>query len=221
MRHFITLLLVFSFSMTIQSQMIRVNGYETALSPKTSAELPEELKKIEHKKYLTQDYKPAYIDDFEEQTFLRYNIYEDQMQFIKGGNLYDLQKEVGRTIRFTDNTVYQVYQLNGKEQFFLIHTSGDYSLLAKHSVRFVEGKKATTGYNKDKPADFKRKKDKLYLMVSGKGLVEVPKKKKDFYKLFGSDSGTVKNYMNKNKLSFKKAKDVKKVVQFLNGLQQK
>lgn len=218
MRHFITLLLAFSFSMTIQSQMIRVNGYETALSPKTFTELPEELKKIQHKKYLTQDYKPAYVDDFEEQTFLRYNIYEDQMQFVKGGNLYDLQKEVGRTIRFTDNTVYQVYQLNGKEQFFLVHISGNYSLLAKQSVRFVEGKKATTGYNKDKPADFKRKKDKLYLTVSGKGLVEVPKKKKDFYQLFGANSNAIKDYMKENKLSYKRDKDVKKVVQFLNGL---
>ena len=51
--------------------MIRVNGYETILSPKESESIPEELVNIQYKKYLTQDYKPALVDDFKQKAFLR------------------------------------------------------------------------------------------------------------------------------------------------------
>jgi len=198
--------------------MIRVNGYETILSPKGAESIPEELKKIQYKKYVTQDYKPAFVDDFKEKAFLRYNIFDDQMEFVKDDNIYYLKKEAGRKIRFTDNTLYEVYPSNGKPQFFLVHRDGKNALLAKQVVKFIEAKQATSGYDSNKPADYKRRKDELYLVLDGKGLVKLPSKKKDFFKLFGSNSGAVKDYMKKNKLGTKKVKDLKKVVQFLNEL---
>ena len=69
-----------------------------------------------------------------------------------------------------------------------------------------------------KPADYKRRKDELYIAFDDSGIVEVPSKKKEFYNIFGSNSSAVKSHMKKNKLSHKKVDDLKKVVQFLNGL---
>lgn len=218
MKRFLLLLFAVSLSSTVFSQMIRVNGYETILSPKESENIPEELVKIQYKKYHSQDYKPAFVDDFKQKAFLRYNIFEDQMEFIKDDNVYYLKKEQGRKVRFINNTLYKVYASNGKPQFFLVHADGKNSLLAKQVVKFIEAKKATSGYGSDKPADYKRRRDELYLVMDGKGLVKVPSKKKDFYKVFGSNASSVKDYMKKNKLGTKKVQDLKKVVQFLNGL---
>lgn len=218
MKRFLVFLLVFSFSYSINAQMVRVNGYEQILSPKAAEDIPEDLKKIQYKKYLFQDYKPAYVDDFKERAFLRYNIFEDQMEFVKDDNIYYLKKETGRKIRFSDNTTYEVYGLNGKPQFFLVHVEGKNSLLSRQIVRFIEAREATSGYDTGKPADFKRRKDELYMILSDKGLVKVPTKKKEFYKIFGANSAAVKSHMKKNKLGYKKAKDLIKVVQFLNNL---
>lgn len=165
MKRFLLLLFAVSLSSTVFSQMIRVNGYETILSPKDSESIPEELVKIQYKKYLSQDYKPALVDDFKQKAFLRYNIFDDQMEFIKDDNIYYLKKETGRKIRFMDNTLYKVYPFKGKPQFFFVHRDGKNTLLARQVVKFIEAKKATSGYGSDKPADYKRRKDELYLVL--------------------------------------------------------
>jgi hypothetical protein len=203
--------------MALQSQTINVNGFETVLNPTGNNDESDELKKIQHKKYVTQDYKPAYVDDFKQKAFLRYNIFDDEMEFMKGDNTYYLKKEVGRKVTFDNNTSYEVFELNGDLNFFLVHQKGKNSLLAKQIVKFYEGREASSGYDKAKPADFKRKSDVLYILINGNNLVQVPSKKKDFYTVFGSNATAIKNYMKENKLSFKKTEDLKKVVGYLNS----
>lgn len=217
MKQFALLLFVCISSMALQSQTINVNGFETVLNPTGNNDESDELKKIQHKKYVTQDYKPAYVDDFKQKAFLRYNIFDDEMEFMKGDNTYYLKKEVGRKVTFDNNTSYEVFELNGDLNFFLVHQKGKNSLLAKQIVKFYEGREASSGYDKAKPADFKRKSDVLYILINGNNLVQVPSKKKDFYTVFGSNATAIKNYMKENKLSFKKTEDLKKVVGYLNS----
>ena len=195
-----------------------MNGYETILNPKSSENLSEELKKIQHKKYLSQDYKPAFVDDFDQKAFLRYNIFEDEMEFVKDENIYYVQKAVGRKIRFTDNSLYRVYALNGKLQFFLVHKDGKNVLLGKHLIKFVEAKKTNSSYGSDKPADFKRRKDELYLAIDNKTLVKLSKKKKEFYNAFGDKAGQIKSYIKKNKLKHQSMKDLKNIIAYYNTL---
>lgn len=208
----------FAFSLSVDAQMIRVNGYEQILSPKEAEEVPADLQAIQYKKYLSQDYKPAYVDDFKQRAFLRYNIHEDQMEFVKDDKIYYLKKEVGRKVRFADNTKYLVYGLDGEPQFFLVHSEGKNMLLAKQVVRYVEAREPNSGYDSGTPADYKRRKDELYLAVEGKDLVAIPRKKKPFFKIFGDDASAIKDYMKKNKLGYKKVSDLKNIVAFYNTL---
>jgi hypothetical protein len=177
----------------------------------------EEIHKILEKRYITQAYNPAYIDDFKQDAYLRYNAFDDQMEFVKKETTYYLKKELGRTVNFASlNQLYKVYSISGDLSFFLVHTEGKSSLLAKQSVRFIEAKKATTTYGKDKPASYKRISDELYLALNNTTLVKLPTKKKEFYKTFGSKASEIKSYMKKNKLSYKKVEDLKKVVAHFN-----
>ncbi len=216
MRQFLLILVSIFLSISSYTQVIQVNGLPTVLT--TTGEIPDDLKAIQHKKYLSQDYKPSYVDDMKERAFLRYNIYDDQMEFIKDGTIYYLVKDEGRRVRFADKTTYRVYDFNGKKSFFLIHSEGKNSLIAKLSVRFVEAKKAGSGYEADKPADFKRRKDELYFVLPNKGIIKVPSKKKEFFNLFGSESSSIKDYMMKNKLNYKKSKDLKMLVTYMNTI---
>ena len=219
MRQIFSLLIaVLAISFTTNAQQIRVNGFEQMLNPTSKAAVPDEFKAIEHKKYVSQDYKPAYVDDFKQRAFLRYNIYEDQMEFVKDDNIYYLKKDIGRLVRFSDNTKYTVKELNGDAQFFLVHQDGKNILLAKQTVRFIEAKEPETGYDARKPADYKRRKDELYLAKEGKELVSIPRKKKVFYGIFGDKASDIKSYVKKNKLGYKKAKDLKKIIAYYNTL---
>lgn len=215
MRQFLFLFLAFLINYSVYSQVININGMPTVLT--TTDDVPDDLKAIQYKKYAFKDYKACYVDDNKERAFLRYNIFDDQMEFVKDGNIYYLVKDEGRYVRFADNTNYKVYNLNGEKGFFLVHSDGKNALVAKQGVRFVEAKKAQSGYEADKPADYKRRKDVLYFDLEGKGLVKVPTKKKEFFSVFGSNSTEVKSFMKKNKVGYKKEKDLKKILNFLNS----
>ena len=216
MKQFLFIFAAILCSISTYSQVININGFPTVLT--TTGEVPDDLKAIQYKKYVSQEYKPAYVDEFKQRAFLRYNIFDDQMEFVKDANIYYLQKDEGRKVKFADNTTYKVYNLNGDNHFFLVHVDGKNSLVGKLVVKFIEAKKATSGYEQDKPADYKRRKDILYFALDGRGLVKVPTKKKDFYNVFGANSSAVKSYMKKNKLGYKKERDLKKIVNYLNTL---
>jgi hypothetical protein len=220
MKHILGILVaVFAFSFTANAQLINVNGYQQILNPVDAEEVPEGLKAIQFKKYLTKDYKPAHVDDFDQKAFLRYNIHEDQMEFVKGDNIYYLKKDVGRKVRFDNNQSYIVYNFEGEPHFFLSHVEGKNKLVARQIVKFVEERKAETAYDRDKPADYKRKKDELYIQLDGQEeFTKVPRKKKDFYAMFGSKTSDVKAYMKKNKLGYKNVEDLKQVITFYNTL---
>ena len=140
------------------------------------------------------------------------------MENVKDDNIYYLKKDIGRLVRFSDNTKYTVKELNGDAQFFLVHQDGKNILLAKQTVRFIEAKEPETGYDARKPADYKRRKDELYLAKEGKELVSIPRKKKVFYGIFGDKASDIKSYVKKNKLGYKKAKDLKKIIAYYNTL---
>jgi hypothetical protein len=212
------LVAVFVFSSTANAQQINVNGYQQILNPVDNQDIPVALKAIQFKKYLSKDFKPAHIDDFDQKAFLRYNIHEDQMEFVKGNNTYYLKKDVGRKVRFDNNQTYVVHELDGELHFFLAHVDGKNKLLARQIVKFVEARKAETAYDRDKPADYKRKRDELYISVDGKALEEAPRRKKDFYALFGDKASTVKKFMKKNRLGHKKDEDLIKIIEFTNSL---
>ena len=75
-------------------------------------------------------------------SYLRYNHYNDQMEFEKDGVIYYLKKEEGRTVLFTDSDVlYRVFELYGDLDYLLVKVEGENSLFVKQSSRFILPKK--------------------------------------------------------------------------------
>lgn len=179
----------------------------------------EAKKKLLQKQYLTIAYNPAMIDNFTTAAFLRYNMYNDQMEFVKNDQIYYMKKEKGRKVRFTTlNTMYKVYELYGDLEFFLVKEEGKKgSLLVKQSARFIKPKKATSQYTKAKEADFKRRKDEFYLAV-GENVVKIPAKKKLLAGIFGDKSKEINDYIKKEKIKLSRVDDLKKLVAFYNTL---
>ena len=225
MRRFFLVLLItvtsFSTYAQISSQGAGRGGganYDVFLTNR-EAEENEEFKKIAHKMYLTTAYLPAKVDNINETFYLRYNMYRDQMEFTKGEEIVYLKKEVGRKVTFTGlNTQYIVLDMNGKLNYFVLHNDGKNSLLSKLRVKYQEEQPARSTYQQGKSADFKRRKNELYIAFNNVDPIKIPTKKSAFYNVFGSKSSQIKNYMKKNKLSSKKLEDIKKIVKHFNTL---
>lgn len=204
------------FSLSSNAQF-NVNGEQTILTPKEKEDIPAVLQGIQYKKYLTKDYKAAFVDDIKDQAFLRYNIFEDEMEFVKGNQIYYVKKDVGRTVRFTNNLTYEVFEVEGELSYFLVQTEGENILLTKQIVKYVDALEPNSGYDRGRPADYKRKKDEFYLSTKN-GITKLPTKKKKLLEFFGAKSSKIKTFLKKNRLGYKKAEDLKEIVNYYNTL---
>jgi len=182
--------------------------------------LSEEDINLQKKKYLFYSYNEAAVDDYDTKAFVRYNIFDDEMEFVKDESIYYLAKEIGRKIRFINtNSIYKVFEFKGDLHFFKVHVEGENSLIAKQKVRYIEEKVAKSGYDRARPENYKRLNDEIYFAIGNKKLVKLSKKsKKEFFKSFGEKSSEIQKYVKKNKLGRKNIEDLKKIVTYYNTL---
>lgn len=179
----------------------------------------EDLKKTIHIRFLYEDYKQAYISKSKEVYLLRYNIYTDEMEYVKNNSIYNLDKKENKIIDFFNiKTKYGVFNIKDKLNYFLIKNSGKNSVLIKQYVHFDEGKKAVSQYDIKVTPKFYRKKDKVFIAFNNIDVKSVPKKKKKFYLLFNNKATLIKTYMNKQKLSHKNLDDLVKIVNYYNSI---
>ena len=178
----------------------------------------KEFKKISHKMYLSNNYLTSKIDKMKGTVPMKYNIYKDEMEFSKNGQILFLNKHEGRKVFFTDlNKTYTIFNYNGKLRYFVVHNDGKNKLLSREIIKYVKAKPAQSSYVSSKPADFKRKDDAFYL-ISNNSIVKISTKKKSFYLLFGSNSAKIKKFVKSNKLNIKKTEDLKKIIMYSNTI---
>ena len=199
-------------------QVAQVPAFHLQLKIVDKRELKESVE-LDKKKYVSYTYDLAKVDEYDTQSYVRYNIYDDQMEFVKDESIYYLVKEEGRKVIFIESkSTYRVHNFDDELSFFKVHFDGKHSLVAKQKVRYIDAKVAQSGYDRDRPADYRRLKDELYIAMDNKVLVKLSKKKKEFYKAFGDKANQIKNYVKENKLSYKKVDDVINIVSYFNTL---
>jgi len=172
---------------------------------------------ILEKQYLSPTYDPSVIDDFALEADLRFNAYNGQMEFAKDGMIYYLKKEEGRTVDFED-AKYKVYNLFGSLEFLVVELEGKNSLLSFQSSDFILPKRRATTYGYHVRANFRRNTDEFFLALEDDQLIKIPRQKREFYAVFGSNAKSIKNFVKKNKLSITNRNDLKEIVQFSNEL---
>ena len=192
--------------------------FTTPSKPKFLKEKSKEFEKISHKMYLSKNYLTSRIDKMEGTVPIKYNIYKDEMEFLKNGQVLFLNKQEGRKVFFSAlNKTYSIFNYNSKLKYFVVHNEGKNKLLSREIVKFIEAKAVQSSYVNSKPANFKRKDD-VFFLNSNNSIVEILTKKKSFYLLFGSNSKKIKKFVKTNKLNIKKGDDLKKIVKYLNAI---
>ena len=152
---------------------------------------------------------------------LRYNAYEDEMEFKIDEQLYYANKENNLKIYFpTLNKTYKCFNYNydGKSKlgYLVVLVDGPkYSLYKKEKMELLKGEKSSNAYSKDANDYYTKEKD-LYLVSKNNQLSKFPKKIGDASEFFSIDKKELENFVKTNKINFNKEADLIKLVEFVN-----
>jgi hypothetical protein len=222
MKNILTILsvLLILFSKPVNAQVGGIGGgeYEMVFVPGAKEDKSQLFKKIAPKMYTSIGYFAAEVEGINKSFFLRYNIYRDEMEFLKNGETFYLNKNENIKIIFSiSKEEYRLFKLNDKLQYFTVHNNENPLLLTRKIVEYQDAQIAASSYQKDKLADFNRKDDEIYILFE-KTLIEIPRSSKKFRNLFGEQSSFIKQHIKKNRLNIKKIEDLKTIIKYYNTL---
>jgi hypothetical protein len=176
--------------------------------------------------YIDENFSLVRIRQYKEKLYnARYNAFNGELEVkIETDKVIVLDRKTDFEVVFTltNKTYRAVDYINEKsisKRGFLVVFSEDknYSLFKEEHIQYFEKVEATSSYQQDKPARFKRDDDVYYLKLDDK-VTFVPQNKKDFIKAFPEQSKKLKSYMKENKLNPKKEDELLTLVKYLSTI---
>ncbi|GGG94492.1 hypothetical protein GCM10011416_09790 [Polaribacter pacificus] len=225
MKTIIKLFVLFQVGLLMGQDIDNFNHLTNTNSIKTFANYDTTIK---GSPYIQDDYERGSISNFKDVILsIKYNGYGDYMEVLRNGKVqYFLpSKEYPYEVQLLGSSkLYKAFQFRKKKEvvygFFRLLTINQKSnLLIREEVSKTEAVKPKTGYSTYTPAKFKRESDAFFINFDGSDLAqEVPRRKKDFIKLFGDAAKDVDSYIKKEKLNIKKERDLLRILSFYNQL---
>jgi len=152
---------------------------------------------------------------------LRYNIYNDQIEFKTPTNEIQALETPGivETVEFGDYKMVYIPYTNSKKirhGFFTLEEKGNVSLYSRLDVIFKKAEESGA-YTDAVPAKFKKKSDSYYIRI---GLEQAKKVdcKKDLLEIFPDHEDEIKVFIKKNKVKTNKPEKLKELVRYYNSL---
>ncbi len=186
------------------------------------------INNIKGSPYINQKFLPVTIDKLSGKNLsARYNAFNDEIEIKKGSSNINYvlnKKSKFSKIQFISSKVsYEAHHYienNKNKHGYLaqLNPTGNYLLLKKQHITFIEAKPSKTGYDKETPAQFKKTKDKYFIKISDDKIIELQKNKKDFAKLFPKHEKEILSYIKKQNINIKKEIDLIKLVKYINTL---
>lgn len=156
---------------------------------------------------------------------LRYNIYSDEIEVKKSiispdSEAQVLLKSSNIFVQINGDIFYYIQNNSktGKIGYFQILVEGQSINLYKKVVKeFIAEEKPSTSSPRGKSAFFKDSFTYYFVNNNGK-FYKTPTSKKKVLKILTDDDGNLIEYINKNRINFKKEKDLKKFINYYNTL---
>ena len=174
---------------------------------------------VEGSPYYTGDFVKgvAYLKDGNFASVpLRYDIFRDEIEFLKENKIYWLKKSdilyvrCGTDILVLANAISDTSQLG----YFFLRSTGKNKLLCKKTIGYSP-EVPPKGYSETVPARFKQENDEFFIQVEGKPIQKV-KSSKDLSAIF-ADNKSALDYIKKEKIRATKFNDLQKLFNYLNS----
>jgi hypothetical protein len=152
---------------------------------------------------------------------LRYNIFNDNIEFMQKGATYALYAEprIVKVLLGNETYVVETYEIKGKMApgYFARLDSGKVTLLVKKIVRFTEEQEPKALQGAATPAKFTRVADVFYYRIGNAQTSKVGSLK-SFIDSLPEKKEDVSAYAKKEKLGTKNESDLVKLVKYYNSL---
>lgn len=152
---------------------------------------------------------------------LRYNAYEDEMEFFQNDETYFANKEEGMEISFPDlkkTYVCLIYNVDSNRKLgylVLLQKGVKYNLYKREKVELLKGEKSPNAYSKDANDYYAKEKD-IYLVSIDNKYYKLPKSIKDLTEIPFANPKNVMDFAKANKINLNKEADLIKLVDFIN-----
>lgn len=185
-----------------------------------------EYANIEGSPYLFEDFIPCKINQVNETQLVRFNLAKNRIEIkTKENSVMGLSQTNPYTILLLDGSARKYETLkylndNKKEvvSFFeVVKKANNYSLYKKDKIKFVAAKPEKSSYEPAVPAKFLKQDPALFVTDFANKteyLIEIPKKKRKFFDLFGGKRKAIESYFKKQKLKVEKEQDISKILDF-------
>jgi hypothetical protein len=179
--------------------------------------------------YISEKFTPTTISALPNKTVkARYNAYDDEIEIkIDDDNIQQFNKNIKNviiTFLLDDTTYTSLRYINPNDGlqtgYFITLTEAltKTKLYLKKEIRFVKAKPAVSGYDIDKPAEFKNNSDLFFVSINGAYARELPTKKKEIAKLFPENSKVILDYIKENKIKTSREADLINLINYINTL---
>lgn len=200
-------LILFLTILSAQQDELNLIGY---LNYKSSKEnnIP-----IEGSPYYVSDFNLAKIVGTEQLLLIRYNILQDNLEFMNDEKIMIIPKEdYYKSLKFNHNGE-QIDLINGT-YYIKFFDSPLVSGYLKPKVKFQDFKKASSSYKEDRPAQFITLPPDYYFKSKGQMIV-LPKNHREFVKLFPEQSERLSKFLKENRIKLNNKNDIIKVLKYL------
>jgi hypothetical protein len=175
----------------------------------------ENLADIEGSPYYTKEFITSKISDYPDQIMTRYDMYNDNIEFLKDGKTFILPKtENYKTINLLSYG--KKIQLIEGNYYFSVFEGKNYSIYKKIKTKFQPFERAKNGYTEDKEAKFYNLPDSFFILNNNK-LLSLPQNKNNFAKLFPNIEKEVIQEIKKNKINLNNENDLKTIMQYIDS----
>jgi len=179
---------------------------------------------IQGSPYLEKEYKIGTVltdaDILYKDVPLRYNCYDDVLEFQRNKVSYDLKpKTVVKRAEFGGQIfVYKDFESNGgtDKSYFKLLAERKTSLCVRFSIKFYE-QEPLKAYANPQPARFDDLKETYYVSFDNSPAKKILNNKK-LIEILADKKNEVESFMSKQKLSARKAEDLIKIIKYYNSL---
>lgn len=153
----------------------------------------------------------------------KYNAYKDEVEVLKDEKgfiiskipdynliVFTPTKEVLALVRYNDE---KGNLIDG--YLYKIQINNSMNLFKREKIILEKAKVATSSYDSDSPAKFKKLPAKFFLEIEKDKIVPFPDSKKKIADLFPSKKNIVEDYFKKNKFNFNNQQDIIKFIEAL------
>lgn len=173
--------------------------------------------------YINEKFLPAQIDT-DNQVTVRYNAYQDEIEYTKNGQQYILFPIVNKTevtlLSPKKKYVYLDYK-KGKEfkTGYLVELANlsNYKLYKKETIKFTPGVAPKTSYDRQTPDQYRQAKDEFYLQTNDGEILDLPTNRRNFAKFFGKNEKVIASYIKENNIDLSNEASMIRFVQYLNS----